>query len=49
MKKYQQKKKEAEDQTGNDVSDQNPVSGHQQGKHLYSNFFFKKQLLQIFC
>lgn len=33
------KKKKAEDQTGNDVSDQNPVSGHQQGKHLYSNFF----------
>lgn len=44
MKKYQKKK--AEDQTGNDASDQNSVSGHQQGKHFYSNFF-KKQLLQI--
>lgn len=38
MKKYQKK---AVDQTGNDASDQNPVFGNQQGKHLYSNFFLK--------
>lgn len=47
---YQKKKKKAEDQTGNDASDQNPVSGHQQGKHLYSNFFKKAAFTNsIFC
>lgn len=35
MKKYPKK---VQGQTGNDASDQNQLSGLQQGKDLYSNF-----------